>query len=204
MGIKDRKERKKKELKRLILDAGKKLFIEEGFDKVTIRRLAEKIEYSPGTIYLYFKDKNELLYELHKEGFDDLYKRQRAVLNVKDPLKRMRKHAQVYLLFAMENPEYYDLMFIMRSPIKFIQNKHTWEIGMRSYELFRKDVKACIDAGLITETNPDIAAFSLWSLMHGIVSLIIRERCIMFSETEIPAVVKGVENFMLKKITGAE
>ncbi|MGL1180856.1 TetR/AcrR family transcriptional regulator, partial [Vibrio parahaemolyticus] len=59
MGINERKEKQKLELKRLILDASMKLFVEEGFENVSIRKIADLIEYSPTTIYLYFKDKNE-------------------------------------------------------------------------------------------------------------------------------------------------
>ncbi|MFX8778120.1 helix-turn-helix domain-containing protein, partial [Acinetobacter baumannii] len=61
MGINERKEKQKLELKRLILDASMKLFVEEGFENVSIRKIADLIEYSPTTIYLYFKDKNEIL-----------------------------------------------------------------------------------------------------------------------------------------------
>lgn len=203
MGIKDRKERQKQEIRRLVLDTARKLFLEEGFEKVTIRHIAERIEYSPATIYLYFKDKDEILYELHTEGLNELYKRQQQVLKIKDPLKRLQKHAEAYLQFAMENPEYYDLMFIMRAPFKCIKDVQHWEIGMRSYDLLKQNVKDCIDAGRIHGNGLESAAFSLWALMHGVASLIIRERCIMFPEEVVPSIVKGATAYILDAVSTA-
>ena len=69
MSVADRKEREKEEMKARILEAAKKLFLENGFEKTSIRNIAEEIEYSPGTIYLYFKDKNDLLFALHQQAF---------------------------------------------------------------------------------------------------------------------------------------
>lgn len=71
MGIKQRKDREREEMKDLILDAAKRISIEEGFSKVSIRKIAEEIEYSPGTIYLYFKNRDEILFELHNLAFQN-------------------------------------------------------------------------------------------------------------------------------------
>ncbi len=201
MGIKDRKERQKVEIKRLILDMARKLFLEEGFDKITIRHIAERIEYSPATIYLHFKDKDAILFELHTEGFNELYKRQQQVMKIKDPMSRLQKHAEAYLQFAMENKEYYDLMFIMRSPVKCIKDVQHWEIGMRSYDLLRQNVKDCIEAGRIPANGLESAAFSFWSLMHGMAALIIRERCVMFPDELIPSIIKGSAAYMLNGLS---
>ena len=72
MGIVERKEKQKLEIKKMILEASMKLFVEEGFENVSIRKIAELIEYSPTTVYLYFKDKNEILFNLHDIGFQML------------------------------------------------------------------------------------------------------------------------------------
>lgn len=197
MGIHERRNTEKKEMRRLILEAAMKLILDEGYDKITIRRIAEKIEYSPATIYLYFKDKDEILSRLHEEGFDELYKRQQSISGIADPLERLRKHAQVYLQFAVENREYYDMMFIMRAPVKFTKDEKRWEIGMRSYQVLKKNIQDCMDAGQMLKSDPDMAAFSLWASMHGIASLIIRERCIVFPEEIMPAMIKGAEKYIM-------
>src|SRR5437867_1569159 len=146
MGIAARKQRQKQEMKDLILESAMKLFLEEGFGNVSLRRIAENIEYSPATIYLYFKDKDEILFALHTAGFEELYRRQLAIPASKDPLKRLRKHGEAYIRFALENPEYYNLMFIMRSPARKFEKGEKWNVGVRSYEYFREDVRAAVEA----------------------------------------------------------
>ena len=81
MGIKERKEQEKSEMRELILKTAMNLFLDKGFENITIRHIAEKIEYSPATIYLYFKNKDEILYTLRREGFEKLYERQKNSLN---------------------------------------------------------------------------------------------------------------------------
>ncbi len=205
MGIKERKELEKQEMRKLILDTAMKLFLEKGFENITLRHIAEKIEYSPATIYLYFKDKDELIYTLHREGFEKLYMWQQKILPIKDPLKRLHKHAQMYVSFALENPEYYDLMFIERAPFRTIKGMEckdgmNWEIGMRSYDLLRKNIEDCIEAGVFQNTNIDVAAFSMWAYVHGIVSLIIRDRCTMFPKEHLDNLVKGALDFLQENI----
>lgn len=200
MTIAARKLRQKEEMKELILHTAMKLFLEEGFGNVSLRRIAEKIEYSPATIYLYFKDKDEILYALHTQGFNELIRRQRAIPATKDLLERIRKHGEVYMTFALENHEYYNLMFIMRSPARKFENDEQWNVGMRSYELFRNDVKAAIDAGVFKKADVDVATFSLWALVHGVVSLILRKRCAMLDQDELPAAAKKALNFVMDNI----
>ena len=205
MTIAARKQREKEEMKELILKEAMKLFLAEGFGNVSLRRIAENIEYSPATIYLYFKDKDEILYALHTEGFNELYRRQQAIPATKNPLHRIRKHGEAYIKFALEQPEYYNLMFIMRSPARKFANGEAgtgevWNVGLRSYEFFKKDVKAAIEAGVFRPADLDVATFALWSLVHGIVALILRKRCPMVNEEEVPAMAKKALNFVMDNL----
>src|SRR5438128_10701383 len=89
MGIIERREREREEIRRKILDAAHELFATEGYDHVTMRRIAEAIEYSPTTIYLHFKDKDELVHELCQEDFAKLLaelSRQKPPADPKDAL----------------------------------------------------------------------------------------------------------------------
>ena len=117
MSIVDRKLREKQEMRSNILEAAKDLFAEDGFQNVSIRKIADKIEYSPATIYLYFKDKDAILFDLHNEGFRKLFKRQRDNAKVKDPVKRLDALLKTYLESALDDPEYYDLMFMLFTPL---------------------------------------------------------------------------------------
>src|SRR5665647_140284 len=111
MGIAERKERDKMEMRDRIVEAATLMFLEDGYEKTSIRNIADKIEYSPATIYLYFKDKDELFFAIHNIGFQLLLKEMEKANKIKNPLKRLREIGSIYVEFALENPEYYDLMF---------------------------------------------------------------------------------------------
>jgi AcrR family transcriptional regulator len=192
MGISERRIKEKAEMKQAVLDAALSLFIQEGYESVSIRKIAERIEYSPSTIYLYFKDKDEILFELHNLGFDALYRHQMEVQSIPDPLERMMAHGRAYLRFAIENQEYYDIMFIVRSPSKFIEKYKHWDCGDRAFGLLITNVQACIDVGYFKGQNSEAVAFLLWSVVHGMAALIIRKRLILpVSESSDAGLLEG-------------
>jgi len=204
MGIAERRDKDRQQMRARILETALKLFLKAGFERVTIRAIAQEIEYSPATIYLYFKDKNEILFALQELGFDKLYEAQQAVLPMKDPLKRLREQGKVYISFALNNPEFYDLMFIMRGPVKKMKEKKKWETNLRSYGLLRDTVQACIETGALKKTNTDAATFAFWSLTHGMASLVIRERCIMFPKDHLQSIIKGALDFVMENMAQRE
>jgi AcrR family transcriptional regulator len=178
MTISTRKERQKEELKGKILQAAKELFMQKGFEDTSIRNIAEKIEYSPTTIYLYFKDKDDIFCELHKEGFTLLNQYFRPLAHVSDPFERLKAINKAYITFALENGEFYDLMFIIRSPINSInKDESDWEEGKRAFSFLTNTISECVAKGYFKDMQPDIVAFTVWSMVHGIVSLEIRNRC---------------------------
>jgi AcrR family transcriptional regulator len=81
MGVQQRRARQKENLRQEILDAARTLFAREGIESVSIRKIAQRVEYSPGTIYLYFHDKAEILRTLCQETFAKL---QQALRGIKD------------------------------------------------------------------------------------------------------------------------
>lgn len=196
MSLKERKERQKTEMRDAILSAALHLFSDDGYDNVTMRKIADEIEYSVGTIYLYFKDKDEIFFELHKLGFDEFYKRQIAIQNLKDPLQRLKEHGLAYIQFAIDQPQYYDLMFISRIPAKTIKQKQNWTSGDRTYELLKLNIVQAKDAGYIKDVEVDVAAFSLWSFVHGISSLFVRDRLTMIPLQKIQSLIAGAIKFL--------
>lgn len=184
MTITTRKERQKEELKAKILEAARSLFIERGFEETSIRNIAERIEYSPTTIYLHFKDKDDIFYALHKEGFVLLNQYLRALQNVSDPFERLKAIHKAYVAFALENREYYDLMFISRSPMNALQDRDNekWEEGNKAFGALSGTVKECIQQGYFKDMDVEIVSFTCWSMVHGICSLEIRGRCGVLSE----------------------
>jgi|WetSurMetagenome_2_1015567.scaffolds.fasta_scaffold271144_1 AcrR family transcriptional regulator len=182
MGITERKERDKREMEKLILDAAMKLFLEEGYKNLTIRRLAEQIEYSPATIYLYFKDKNEIFLTLQKMAFQKFYEFQSSGQHIEDPLERLFIQGKAYLQFAVENPGYYELIFFMTEPKEQLKNPENYSSEMDSYEILKKNVKAAINAGKMRSSDVDATSFALWSYVHGMASLVIKRGFLMPKE----------------------
>lgn len=174
MGISDRKEREKQEMRKLIIGAAMDMFIKDGYEKTSIRNIAEKIEYSPATIYLYYKDKDDLFYEIQREAFDHLhaYFQQHAISA--DPMERLRQLLKAYIEYGIANPDLYDLMFILRSPMKAVQEDEFWENCHGAFQFLLNTVGAAKDH--LRFSDPVQAGMILWGLGHGIIALTIRGR----------------------------
>src|SRR6516225_7481429 len=120
MGIRERQERDREAVRRSILDAARDLFVTDGFQNVSIRKIAERIEYSPAAIYGYFPSKDDIFYALAQEGFRLLYARDNAEvldaeLDTLEPLDRIRTIFWRLYEFSREHPQYFYLMFMDRS-----------------------------------------------------------------------------------------
>lgn len=179
MGIAERKEKQKAEIRQQILDASMKLFTEQGFEHVSMRRIAELIEYSPTTLYLYFKDKNEIFYSLHEIGFAKLNEINRNLSAIKNPLMRLHKMGENYVDFGMQNPEFYDVMFIMRAPMEVLEHRDEacgWDQGNAALNALKSVLQECMDKGFIVKGSVEASAMAIWGMVHGLVSLAIRDR----------------------------
>ena len=104
-------------MKNRIKKAALTLFLREGIEAVTMRKIAVRIKYSPGTIYNYFANKNEIFLELRSDGFALFRSYQEKSRGHKSPRKRILEHGRAYLEFALENPRLYELMFIIKAPM---------------------------------------------------------------------------------------
>ncbi|NJM25762.1 MAG: TetR/AcrR family transcriptional regulator [Bacteroidia bacterium] len=202
MTIATRKERQKEELKSRILEAAKALFIEKGFEQTSIRTIAEKIEYSPTTIYLYFKDKDDMFYALHQEGFTLLNQYFRPLAHVKDPFERLKAISRAYVTFALENPEFYNLMFILQSPLKAaMKDSGDWPEGERAFDFLVSTVRECEAAGYFEGFEPEVFAFTTWSMVHGICSINICCRQNVVSEANRENLVQKATEMVVEILT---
>lgn len=198
MGIADRKEREKEELREKILVAAKRLFLERGIEKTSIRNIADQIEYSPGIIYHYFRDKNEIFHALHQSGFLQLMSKMSILTSVRDPKERLKAMGSIYINFALQNPDMYDLMFIKEAPIEHVTSlEHDdWIEGGSTFNYLRETIRECITKGYFTGHDEEALAFLVWSTVHGMVSLNIRKRCeVIISERKKNIVEDGLEEF---------
>src|SRR4051794_32343862 len=112
MGSADRRLRERQALREQILDAARALFATEGYEAVTMRRIAERIEYSPTAIYLHFADKEALVRELCAHDFAVFAAQFAKLARVADPLERLRKSGHAYVDFAVRHPHHYRLLFM--------------------------------------------------------------------------------------------
>ena len=177
MGINERKEREKELLQKSILTAAREVFLEKGFDQTSIRSIAQKIEYSPTTIYLYYKDKDAILYALHAEGFQLLGSKIEALFSVEDPYERLKAMGRIYIQFAMDHPDYYDLMFVQKSPMSHLEDDEKWKEGASAFDGLKLTVQQCIDQGYLPFNDAEAGAYMVWSTMHGMCNLYDRGRC---------------------------
>lgn len=179
MGIAERKEREREEVKDLILNAAREIFLEEGYENTSIRKIATKIEYSPGIIYHHFKDKNELLLALHDKAFEcKIEALFLSVQDIPDPLERLKATGRSYLQYGLDNPQDYELMFILSCTMEALAVKEEfWQDGAMAINMLKQNIVECMDAGYFRkDLNPDEISLILWSQVHGLVSLHNKER----------------------------
>lgn len=180
MGIPQRKEREKEEMRRIILDAALALFREKGYDGVSIRNIAEAIEYSPAAIYLYYKDKSEIFSALQYEAAALKRDHLLPVAAIEDPWERLVEFGKRYIDFGMRHSDLYDLLFITRAPMEFIENQQCWTLGLATHAFFVETVQACVDKRYFRSIDAETIAYTLWCHAHGLVSLFVRERMRMY------------------------
>ena len=178
MGLSERRIRERLDTRQSILATARELFLLKGFEATTIRNIAEKIEYSPSTIYQHFKDKNEIFYTIHSEAFAELVRYLNASEMHKNPMDQLIALGQIYIQFALENPELYDLMFIMEAPIDFLNylEDANWIEGKMAFDYLKSVIANCIQQGLIKETDLESLSYLIWSTVHGLVTISIRKR----------------------------
>jgi AcrR family transcriptional regulator len=204
MTIATRKQREKLEMRRAVLEAAKEIFLEKGFYSASIRNIAEKIEYSPGTIYLHFKDKNDIFHALHEEGFTKLLGMMQPLQHVANPMERLIAMGKVYMEFAYTNKDLYDLMFIMEAPIHAEIDRDKWEMGDKTLNFLKLVLVDCQKMGHFQDKNIDYLSFMIWSSLHGMCALYCRKRCLAYEhQQEITLLNNGMDYFIemiLKKL----
>lgn len=203
MGTRERREREKANLRREILDAARDLFVTQGYEHVSMRKIAERIEYSPTTIYLYFADKAEILTEICEETFAKLARRLEAIRRKNDgPIERLKESCRAYILFGLRHPNHYRVVFIDPTNGKPGGDDYIYDgsMGERAFGYLRQAVEDCLEAGLIRSSDPELTSQILWASLHGLTSLLITLRDFPWAGRErlidhlIGTLIGGLEN----------
>ncbi|HVG37660.1 MAG TPA: TetR/AcrR family transcriptional regulator, partial [Pyrinomonadaceae bacterium] len=169
--------RQKEELRAEILDAARELFFAEGYDNFSMRKLAERIEYSPTTIYLYFKDKAELFNSLCEETFAKLAHKLETLRrrHETDPLGFFRAGARAYIEFGLKHPHHYTVTFL-QSPKGTGDYHSEGSFGERAFNHLRGAVEWCVAEKIFRSVDLDATAQSMWGTLHGVTALLIVHR----------------------------
>lgn len=175
MGITERRTREKDELRRKILDAATAMFIEEGYENVSMRKIAERIEYAPATIYLHFKDKVEMVASICFETFGELDARLQAIADLDLPVMEFfRRSLRAYVDFGLEHPSAYDFVFCTSPAVFKAMDEETLnaihQVAMGSFGRLVEGIRLCMDGGHIAAGDPMLKAYATWLFMHGVVA----------------------------------
>lgn len=168
----NRREQEKEELRQAILKAAGTLFLEQGYERFSMRQLAESIGYSAATLYLYFRDKDDLLFTVVDEGFARFTRQLiNAAASTDDPWQRLVALGEAYVNFGLQNPVYYQLMFLARTDYLVQIPPGKEEPRMASLLVLQNSIQIAMDAGRITPGDVQTGSDIFWAAMHGIVAL---------------------------------
>jgi AcrR family transcriptional regulator len=178
MGVKEKKAKRKEEFRHEILDAGRELLIKEGYEKFSMLKLAERIEYSSTTIYLYFKDKDDLLFAICEEIAERFLANLTDIRTTYiDPLESLRQALLYLIVFGFNNRNEFKVLFLTSpkvygTPDEFMKKE---SMARNCYFLFREMVRNCIATGKLQEIDIDVLTQALAIATHGLATLTVYE-----------------------------
>lgn len=159
--------------KEKILVIAKELCALRGFDGLSMRTIASRLDMTAMALYRHFANKDALLWEIINDGFAALEIRLRAALRERAPEKRLRRSFEEYLAFALEEPMVYKILFM--NPSAYFRDYNPPEAVMeqarRPFELLVGIVGECMESGFLLKDDAFSVAFSLWSAHHGLLSI---------------------------------
>jgi AcrR family transcriptional regulator len=175
VGTAERREREKLALQQKIIDKGREILVNEGPAALTMRRLADEIEYTAGALYAHFADKEELVRAICQTDFEAFTSQFSSAMTEKDALKRLRLLAKLYSRFALEHPAQYKILFVLDSVGGNVE-KERGNPEKDAYAVVELAVEAAMKEGHFKafQGRMQLVAQSLWAAMHGVVSIEIR------------------------------
>src|SRR5712691_2635702 len=167
MGIRERQERDREAVQRAILDAARELFVAEGYQNVSIRKIAERIEYSPAAIYGYFPSKDDIFFALAEEGFRLLHgivRKEDDTRRATEPVARVREIFWHLYEFSREHPEYFALMFVDRSVPRISREYERFAFAREMKDRLIGEIQRCIDANVFPAALNAAVAFRMLTM----------------------------------------
>lgn len=182
MGVKERREREREEVRGKILDAARDLFVRDGYEAVSMRRIADAIEYSATAIYVHFADKQALMQELCAHDFQSLARAFARLATIDDPVERIRQTGHAYVRFAVAHPNHYRFMFMTphaqvysdeQVRQMYERDPHKDNPNENSYLFLVVAVQQAIEQRRLRPELADaqLVAQTFWAAVHGVASI---------------------------------
>ena len=164
MGIAERKGRERAEREHRIVAAARVIAEREGWDAVTIRRLADEIEYSQPVLYSHFENRDAIVAAVAVQGFEEITVALRKAASESTGRRNALKNvAMAYLAFALGHPALYEAMFVLPTNLRFAEAGTRPELRA-GFEALAAVVRPfCVDVAVVTET--------FWAALHGLAEL---------------------------------
>lgn len=192
------------DIPRRAVEAAIDLFAARRTDQVTLQEIAAEVGCRAPALYRYFPSKEALMLAVHNEGFRRLYDMKMEVGQATEPdaFERLRQGGLRYVRFAREHPQLYEVMFNEQAPYRQLQALQAAgdpggeDFARRSLVFLRESVIRCQAEGYLAGIDPDIAAFTFWSSVHGAITLALRQR-VPFDDVDAASMpVQAVETMM--------
>jgi len=203
--LQTRKERYRFELRAETLSAARELIQKEGYEGLTIRKLAKRMECSPMALYSYFADKQALLTALALEGFEKVAKRFDSTVH-HDPLIAVSRILLDYIAYAEENPNEYRILFLSVETLGELKlSREDLQERNPAFGALFKRVETCIKAGVL-QGDPFAVSTVLWTAAHGAASLLITAQKFpfgsrrLYAEEVVATILSGVQNRVIERI----
>ncbi|MEX0608538.1 MAG: TetR/AcrR family transcriptional regulator [Balneolaceae bacterium] len=166
-----------KSLRDRILEISRHLLFDEGYQTLSMRKIAKLAGVSATSIYLYFENKDHLLHTIIEESVEELSQAvEKSVDTETDIIRKFEAIIHGYITFAIENPEKYQVIYMIR-PNKIARYpKEKFRKTRRCYELLVKIIEEGVSKGVMDVGKPVMAAYSIWAQLHGIVSVVLNQR----------------------------
>jgi AcrR family transcriptional regulator len=168
MGIRERQRRERDSVRRTILNAARTLFLSDGYENVSMRKIAEQIEYSPGAIYSYFSSKEDIFFALAEEGLQFVRAHCTVPAPARTAIDRVRESLWRFYTFSTEQPEYFSLIFVDSAVPRISRDWERFASMRQLRQEIEHDIQLCLDDGLFPAADSPGAIFRmLWTAVYG-------------------------------------
>ena len=172
------KQRMNGDLRRRILDTTRHLLVSEGYNSLSMRKIARAIGYSATSIYLHFESKDALVHALIEEGMAQKYETLRSIAEAhrEDVIARLKALCRGYIDFGIDNPEYYEIMYMLHPEQMARFPAEKYRRARRNLEVIVDTLREGAEGKLLHVEDPLVAASAIWAALHGAVSLLFSRR----------------------------